>query len=96
MRFLELQAAEASVGGENLDHILLRSNPGKAALLEEFLHGTQKKVGVLRRLNADLIGGPGRQTAEKHVKLFMIRHKIMLGIGEEDVKILYKLIEAGL
>jgi len=32
--------AEANVGGEDLKHILLKKNPSKAAILEEFLHGT--------------------------------------------------------
>ncbi|BED51626.1 hypothetical protein VEE48_28600 [Escherichia coli] len=40
---LEHFGAEASV----LDMtIIVRSNPSKAAILEEFLHGTQEKLGI--------------------------------------------------
>lgn len=69
-------------------HILLRENPSKAALLGEFLHGTQQKLGIIERL--------GISGAEKHVKDFMIRHSQLLGLSDEDVRILEILKEAGL
>lgn len=36
MRYLNYIGAEANVGGETMTHILLRANPSKAAVLEEF------------------------------------------------------------
>ncbi|MEF6883461.1 hypothetical protein U9224_23930, partial [Escherichia coli] len=77
---LEHFGAEASV----LDMtIIVRSNPSKAAILEEFLHGTQEKLGI-----AEKLGRYGLGSAETHVKDFMIRHKKMLGLSDEDVAIL--------
>lgn len=87
-RYLDFIGAEANVGGETMTHILLRQNPGKAAALEEFLHGTQHRLGLIERLGT---GG-----AERHVKDFMIRHRKLLGLGDEDVDILRQLMEAGL
>ena len=49
LRYLDSIGAEANVGGEAMDSILLRPNPSKAAVLEEFLHGTQHKVGIIAR-----------------------------------------------
>ncbi len=46
----------------------------KAAILEEFLHGTQEKLGI-----AEKLGRYGLGSAETHVKDFMIRHKKCLG-----------------
>ncbi len=67
MRYLDYMGAEANVGGPGMTHILVRDNPSKAAVLEEFLHGTQAKLGIIDRL--------GMREAEVHVKDFMIRHK---------------------
>ncbi|QDH71791.1 hypothetical protein FKV23_08710 [Lysobacter alkalisoli] len=83
--------AEANVGGKSFTHILLRENPSKAAVLEEFLHGTQARIGVVDRL-----GTSGFGSAETHVKDFMIRHQSMLGLSSEDVVILKQLRDAGL
>jgi hypothetical protein len=80
MRLLDYFNAEANVGGADKTHILLRPNPSKPAALEEFLHGTQKRLGLIDRL--------GEQDAEVHVKDFMIRHRELLGLGDEDVAIL--------
>ena len=88
MRYLNYIGAEANVGGENMDHILLRPNPSKAAVLEEFLHGTQQRVGIIAKR--------GISGAEWHVKDFMIRHARMLGLGAEDVRRLQILRDAGL
>ena len=66
--------------------------PGdKAAILEEFLHGTQEKLGI-----AEKLGRYGLGSAETHVKDFMIRHKKMLGLSDEDVAILKILKDKGL
>ena len=77
MRYLDYMGAEANVGGAGMTHILVRENSGRAAVLEEFLHGTQAKLGIIDRL--------GTQGAEVHVKDFMIRHRIMLGLTVKDV-----------
>ncbi len=91
LRMLDYFGAEASVGGVNNTHILLRENPSKAALLEEFLHGTQSKLGITDRL-----GTSGLGSAETHVKDFMINHQKMLGLSNEDVRILQILRDKGL
>lgn len=87
-RYLDFIGAEANVGGATMRHILLRPNPGKAAALEEFLHGTQHRLGIVARL--------GINGAEAHVKDFMIRHRRLLGLGDEDVDSLRRLMDAGL
>jgi hypothetical protein len=91
MRYLDYMGAEANVGGENMTHILLRPNPSKAALLEEFLHGTQHRLGII-----DQLGQSGLGSAETHVKDFMIRYSRFLGLSPEDVAILKQLKDAGL
>ena len=83
MRYLDYMGAEANVGGPDMTHIIVRENPGKAAVLEEFLHGTQFRLGVI-----DSLSPAG---AEMHVKGFMIRNQSLLGLGEEDINILKKL-----
>lgn len=88
---LDYFGAEASVGGENMTSILLRENPSKAAALEEFLHGTQYRLGITDRLGSNGLG-----SAETHVKDFMIRHQELLGLGDEDVRILQILRDKGL
>ena len=55
-------------------NILLRENPSKAAALEEFLHGTQTRLGIVERL--------GIAGAEEHVADFMARHSRLLGLGK--------------
>jgi hypothetical protein len=72
LRFLNTMGAEASVGGPNHLHIVLRENPSRAAALEEFLHGTQFRLGIMNRL--------GVQGAEMHVQSFMQRHFRLLGL----------------
>src|SRR5690554_5731022 len=91
LRMLDYFGAEASVGGVDNTHILLRENPSKAAVLEEFLHGTQAKLGITDRL-----GTSGLGSAETHVKDFMINHQKMLNLSNEDVQILQILRDKGL
>lgn len=67
-------------------HILLRENPHKIAALEEFLHGTQHKLGFFSGPEALM-----REQAEVLVKDFMIRHSKLLGLGENDLKVLESL-----
>ncbi len=83
LRYLDYMGAEANVGGPDMTHILVREDPGKAAVLEEFLHGTQSRLGIIDRL--------GQAGAEHHVKDFMIRHRVMLDLSDEDVGILQRL-----
>lgn len=72
LRFLNAVGAEASVGGPGHMNIILRENPSRAAAMEEFLHGTQDRLGIIDRL--------GIQGAENHVADFMTRHKRLLGL----------------
>ena len=51
----------------------LPEQPNKIAALEEFLHGTQTKLGTTQRLSAEI-----------EVKEFMLRHANMLGLSEND------------
>jgi len=57
----------------------------RISLLEEFLHGTQNRLGII-----DKVGVRG---AETHVKVFMLRHQRLLGISAEDAKILQQILE---
>jgi hypothetical protein len=95
LRMLDYFGAEASVNtSENgilNGSIILRENPSKAAVLEEFLHGTQAQLGIINRL-----GTSGMGSAETHVKDFMIRHRSMLGLSNDDVAILRTLRDKGL
>jgi hypothetical protein len=54
LRMLDYFGAEASVStsadGVRNGSILLRENASKAAVLEEFLHGTQAQLGIVDRL----------------------------------------------
>jgi len=84
LRYLDAMRANANVGGDKLTHILLREDPRKIEVLEEFLHGTQQRAGIIDRLGAD--------GAEVHVKEFMIRHQRLLGLSPEDVKVLQQMI----
>jgi hypothetical protein len=91
VRFLDKMGAEASVGGPTYSQILLREKPSKAALLEEFLHGTQYKVGIM-----DKLGTSGFGSAETHVKDFMMRHQNLLGLKDADIENLKLPRDAGL
>jgi len=84
LRYLDYMKANANVGGENMTNIILRQNPTKVEVLEEFLHGTQFRRGVIDRL--------GVQGAEVHVKDFMLRHQRLLGITDQDAAILRQMI----
>lgn len=85
-RYLDYKRAEAAVLGT--EDILLLRNPGEAAVLEKLLKGTQQRLGIIDRL--------GVKGAECPVKDFMIRHRRLLGLGDEDIDILRSLMEFGL
>ena len=72
LRYLDHMGAEANCGGPDCSHILLRQSPTKAGILEEFLHGTQARLGIIDRLDV--------QGAEAHIKDFMARHRKLLGL----------------
>lgn len=72
LRFLNAVGAEASVGGPGRVSIILRENPSKVGAMEEFLHGTQERLGIIERR--------GIQGAEDHVTDFMERHRTLLGL----------------
>ncbi len=59
--------------------------PRRIEVLEEVLHSTQQRLGIIDEL--------GFNGADIHVREFMIRHRKMLGIGEEDVNILKEMLE---
>lgn len=89
LRMLKYFNAEASVSSDALGRqgmsVILRPNPSKPAVLEEFLHGTQHKLGLPDKF--------GTEWSEVHVKSFMLRHKSTLGIGAEDANILRTLLK---
>jgi len=84
LRYLDYMGANANVGGPKMTDILLRQNPTRVEALEEFLHGTQYRLGIIDEL--------GVQGAETHVKEFMLRHQRQLGISRDDAKILRQLL----
>ncbi len=81
---LDACKANANVGGEKLTHIILLPDARKIEALEECLHGTQFRLGIVPR--------DGIPYAETHVKRFMIRHATMLGISSRDVEILHRML----
>ena len=83
-KYLEHMGAEGSVNSGMPNHILIKEDAGKSTLLEEFLHGTQKRLGIVGRLTG--------QEAEVHVKDFMIRHARLLGLDNDaDIRLLTQL-----
>jgi RHS repeat-associated protein len=80
-RLLDYFRANASASADGKS-ISLRSDPRKIEVLEEFLHGTQVRLGIQDRMSTS--------QSEIHVKSFMIRHKKILGISEADVEWLTK------
>ena len=83
-RYLKSMGAEGSTNTLIPNHILIREDASKSTLLEEFLHGTQNKLGIVNRLTP--------QGAEVHVKDFMIRHAKFLGLDNPaDLRLLQQL-----
>ncbi len=74
-----LQQAGAQ-GGALGDHITLMENPRKITALEEFLHGTQRRLPSFAEVPD--------QIAEVHVKNFMMRHAKLLGLDQNDLEAL--------
>jgi hypothetical protein len=89
LRALDLAGADGSAGGENWNHIILRRSPPlRITILEEFLHGTQSRLGKLNTISNQAI-----LAAEVEVKKFMIRHRALLGLNDADVTALQGLLE---
>jgi RHS repeat-associated protein len=81
LKYLEAVGAEASTDGLN---ILLRENASRLAVFEEFLHGTQQKIGL------ELGETYSRSYLEWHVRDFMIRHSKLLGLSLNEIQLLKK------
>lgn len=79
-RFLEYFGANANVNTNDINHIVIKPDVRKIEILEEFLHGTQDKLGIIERL--------GNYNSEIHVKDFMIRHQKLLGLSSQDIQAL--------
>jgi hypothetical protein len=80
LRYLDYMRANASVGGGLLNDILLRPAPRVIEVWEEFLHGTQRKCGLIKEFP--------NPAYEIHVKRFMVRHHRLIGISVEDIAVL--------
>jgi hypothetical protein len=83
---LDWFVANANCNGEGYKHIILREDPRLIEAWEEFLHGTQYKLGQLSALPEALL------EAEVQVKRFMIDHARLMGITREDVDVLLALL----
>ena len=79
-RFLDYFGANASVDTGDVNHIIVRPDVLKIEILEEFLHGTQQKLGIIEKL--------GNFDSEIHIKNFMIRHQKMLKLSSGDIEAL--------
>ncbi len=79
-RLLDYFGANANVNTNDINHMIVKPDVRKIEILEEFLHGTQEKLGIIDRL--------GNYGSEIHVKDFMIRHQKMLGLSARDIKAL--------
>ena len=82
-KYLNLRGANAATFLQK--DILLKMDPRKVEVLEEFLHNVQHRKGLTSKMNPVQL--------EIHVKDFMIRHKKMLGLSPGDVKWLEKSLE---
>jgi hypothetical protein len=83
-RYLNYTGSLGATGGPDCMQITLRQNPRKITVLEEFLHGTQWKLGIIRNV--------GIRKAEVHVKDFMCRQSQCLKLCSNDVEILGELM----
>jgi hypothetical protein len=83
LRYLDVMQANANVGGARLTDILLREDARLIEVWEEFLHGTQMKCEIIERF--------GLTEAEIKIKEFMVRHRRLIGISDDDAAILLEL-----
>lgn len=82
--YSRLQRHELAGSAMNDDIFLIENGP-KIAALEEFLHGTQRKLPTLAKIEDVIL--------EIDVKDFMVRHRKLLGLSNNDVKVLEALKE---
>jgi hypothetical protein len=66
--------------------LLLRPDPRKLEVLEEYLHNVQRKIGIDSKLTPHQM--------ELHVKEFMLRHKTLLGLDADDQRWLSNWLQA--
>lgn len=81
----ELGPLDESVWGRNTDNISHGPRPSRVGIIEEFLHGTQRRLGIIK---GHLYTPFDRARFECHVKNFMIRHREMLGLTDQEVALL--------
>jgi hypothetical protein len=84
----ELQAARANAMLDATNTILLQQDARLIEAWEEYLHGTQKMLGMLDNVDPVSIA-----KAEIGVKEFMIRHQGMLGITDADAALLKEMMQ---
>ncbi len=70
--YLSLRGANAATF--RTKDLLLKPDPRKIEVLEEFLHNVQEKIGLPGEMSISQL--------EVHVKNFMLRHRKLLGISE--------------
>lgn len=83
MIYLNQMGARALVRGAERTEIWVMQDPEKIAVWEEFLHGTQSKHGWFDHMPVEI--------AEVRVKDFMLRHPKMLGLVDNDCRVLKQL-----
>jgi hypothetical protein len=84
----ELQASRANAMLDATNTILLQQDARLIEAWEEYLHGTQKLLGMLDNIDPVSIA-----KAEIGVKEFMIRHQGMLGITDADAALLKEMMQ---
>lgn len=88
-----LKDFDAFASGKGLTDITLSSNPLLVEVLEEFLHGTQVRLGIAPRYHPSLWSVTDRIRVESHVKNFMLRHQKLLGLSGRDVKLVQQTLD---
>ena len=73
-RYLDYRKANAATFLDK--DLLLRPDPRKIEVLEEYLHNVQRKIGLTDKMTPAQL--------EIHVKDFMLRHRKKLGINDAD------------
>jgi hypothetical protein len=89
--YLEMSNADDLAGGEFNTDILLRENPSRLTVVEEFLHGTQVKHAKGNKIPLKPSFDVNRTyeiKVERHVRDFMYRHRQMIGFDEIEIKVL--------
>jgi hypothetical protein len=72
--YLDARAANAATFLQG--DLLLRPDPRRLEVLEEYLHNVQHRIGLTDRMSMSEL--------ERHVKHFMLRHRTLLGINADD------------